>query len=241
MRVRRPSIVPTARTRASDEHEHRKEQHGIDRDLAALAGAPRPHRVTSLRVTNSASSGTAQVPANGIAACSSIEIWTRIGSPQAATAGSTTIRDAVGVEAAVGQLGRDPRPDERAVAADHRRLPGAGRSRRVEDEPGVREPAEDDDRQQDRDEDERHDEDGLDRRHTALAAAAIGPAAGSRRHRHRPSSCPTSSPIRVASPLFQARIAAARTTRMIPAAMTYSSVVRPRSSARMTVQARRTN
>src|SRR5438093_13523696 len=47
--------------------------------------------------------------------------------------------------------------------------------------------------------------------------------------------------MRSESPLFQARIAAARTTRMIPAAMTYSSVVRPRWSSWMTRHARRRN
>ena len=44
--------------------------------------------------------------------------------------------------------------------------------------------------------------------------------------------------IFAASPLFQARIAAARTTRMIAAAITYSSVVNPRWSAWITVQIR---
>src|SRR6266511_3796431 len=155
----------------------------------------RPHRVTSLRVTNSASSGTAQVPANGMAACSSIEIWTRIGWPQAAIAeigaasprhlatghelrlewnspgagkwngrllldrdldpdrlapgGNRRFDDdpgAVGIEPTVGQLGHDPGPDQRAVPANDRGLPGTSSCCRVENQAGVLEPAKDDDR-----------------------------------------------------------------------------------------------
>jgi hypothetical protein len=52
-----------------DQEQERKQQDGIDRDLATLPVPNRAHQcVTSLRVTNSDSSGTVQVPRNGMSA-----------------------------------------------------------------------------------------------------------------------------------------------------------------------------
>ena len=111
---------------------------------------------------------------------SAISTRTRIGSPQPATAGSTTTTARLAsMPPSVSSAAIRSRTLSR-VAADDRRLPRASRRRGVDHQPGVLQSAEDDDRQQDRHEHERHDQDGLDGREAALGASEPGERASAR-------------------------------------------------------------